>query len=245
MLLFLAFPLGNHNKVSPGVLPPPQARAGGPPRPASPPQAEVGPAGARGLWGPGVGRAALYPPALLLWMLEELPRGCWEHPEWVAWGSPGIPIPAGSPWPRGAPVAAVATGFALRSDPRAPLCPLSCRGLLLGPAMRNSAPGPPPGTRGAQGRRGGQRGPAACPWQPPLPGPRGRGLLSRDHPHSIPRARHPMSPVPGHRGVRGGGCGLPSQRGGGLHLRPEVSASQAGSALNPSLPSSLARNFSR
>lgn len=82
-LLALAFRFGNHAKVSPSILP----RAGGPPCPAG--SLQVGQVGLR------VGRAALDPRPWQLGMLEQPPRG-WGHPRWVAWGSPGMPIPTGN-----------------------------------------------------------------------------------------------------------------------------------------------------
>lgn len=175
-LLFLAFPFGNPNKVSPGILPPPQPRAGGPPRPASSPQAEVGRAGARGRRGPRVGTAAPYPWALLLRMLEQPLRGCWGHPEPGGLGQPGDPHPHGvppPPRPRGAPVAAAATGFTLpvtppdsaspsELPPRAAAGP--CKARQVSPWCCSGTPTRHPWDVGqaAEGR-GGRL--AACRWQ--------------------------------------------------------------------------------
>lgn len=159
-LLVLAFPFGNHSKVSPSILP----RAEGPPRPASSPQ--VGPAGLR------VGRAALYPRTWRLGTLEQPPRGCWGHPKLMLW-----------PW--GSPVAEVVTGFTLLCTPRAPFCPRAALGpVVCAGSPHDMALGAPPGTRGTWGRWLRAGGSPGCL------GPEGRGFLSRDHPRRILRIGH-------------------------------------------------------
>lgn len=140
-----------------------------------------------------------------------------------------------------------------QSPPQTPLRPLSCPpGLLLGPAKHVRSPrgvalGPPPGTRGTWGRR---RRAEVAGWLRAggSSHPGGRGFLQQTSPTQHPWSRAHREPCAGTpspgwdvrgRGPRG------SQRAEGLHLCLETSASQSESALNPSLPPSLARNFSR
>lgn len=203
-LLVLAFPLGNHSKVSPNILP----RARRPPRPATSPQ--VGPAGLR------VGRAALNPRTWRLGVLKQHRRRCWGHPRWVAWGNPGIPIPTGSPghgdflwlkWWQVLPFCALHEfHFALE---------LPC---LLGPVVCVDSPhdmalGPPPGTRGTWGRW--QSWPVVSVLVAALAASvrEGEGFSAEITRTAFPELGTCAStPRPGW-GERGGSFGLPSERG--------------------------------
>lgn len=163
------------------------------------------------------------------------------------WGSPPPPGPGEPLWLQRRQVSPS------QSPPQTPLHPLSCPpGLLLGPAKHVRSPrgvalGPPPGTRGTWGRR---RRAEVAGWLRAggSSHPGGRGFLQQTSPTQHPWSRAHREPCAGTpspgwdvrgRGPRG------SQRAEGLHLCLETSASQSESALNPSLPPSLARNFSR
>lgn len=219
-LLVLAFPFGNHTKVSPSILP----RAGGPPRPASSPQ--VGPAGLR------VGRAALYPRTWRLGMLEQPPCECWGRPKRVAWGNPWIPIPTRSPWPWGSPVAEVVTGFTLLYTPRTPLCPRTALGHCWArrcvPAASTTwlwDPRRAPGGRGAGGRAGRL---SACWWQPWLPRS-GRERVSQQRSPT----QHPQNwaHVPGHRALDGA-----SEEGASRRPESQGSSTAPGDVASQGLP---------
>lgn len=217
-LLFLAFPVGNPTKVSPGILPLLQPRAGGPPRPASPPQGEVGPAGARGRRGPRGGQSSPVPPVCAAPGAGTATSRVLGTPRAGGPGQPGDPCPSGVPPAQGNPCGYGGdkfhppehpTGSALPSElPRADAGPSNaCR---LSPWRCSGTP-----TRGTQGRWRGAEAPG-CVRLAALAASSRREKVSRQgSPRQCPRSQD--TPRALCRGTEPGlgharrGCGVASE----------------------------------
>lgn len=236
---FPGFPLREpHRGASwhPATLPSPCCHPG--PKQCFPPPCQLSTGRGRTGRVPGWAKQPLYTPGFCCPAAAGDTQSVWSGAAWtIPWGATGAGCSGGR--------------FHPLQHPAGSASPSELPMLLLGPAMharctRGIAVGPCLGTPGDTGQAVRDRGGwlAACQR---LLHPGGR-FLSRDHPRSIPGAGHTVNHGPGVLSpgwcMQGGGC-RSAQRAEGLPLRLEASASQSGSALNPSLPSSLARNFSR
>lgn len=168
-------------------------------------------------------------------------------------GQPGDPHPRGVPPAQGSPCGCSGNRFCPPERPTGSASPSELPWAAAGPSNAcqlspRQCSGTPTGHPGDAGQAAGGRGSWLCAaGSPGCLVQEGEGFSAEmtravspelGTPRAVCRGTKPGM-VCARRGLRG------AQRAEGLHLRLEASASQAGSALNPSLPPSLARNFSR